>query len=508
MHAKRPHASTHPVKDAASVKGLGLTPADRREQQAYEDALEFLLDRVNIERSRGRTVDTDVFKLERTHAIMSALGDPHKSFRSVHVAGSKGKGSVCEMTAASLQACGFTTGLYTSPHLVDIRERIRINQQMIDHATFVDLVDRLREIVPAIRREHGEPTFFELMTALAFLHFAEQAVDIVVVEVGLGGRLDCTNVITPEVSAITAIQLEHTDILGDTLEKIATEKAGIIKPNVPCVTIPQQSEGILRVFREKADAASSPLLVLGKDIDFSSRFEASPELGHHTRICVATGATNFEHFPVPLKGEHQALNAGLALAILAKLRERGFAIREKDAAAGLAMTPTAGRLEVLGAAPKIVLDGAHNPESIQALMRAIGSHVRYDSMVVIFGCASDKNIAGMLARIGAGADKVIFTKASGTRRGIEPRELLRKFSEVCGKMAQAAPNLREALAIAKTAVAREDVICITGSFYLAGEARAYFLERQRQLAQDAALREPKRSSPTSRGGATTRSRLA
>lgn len=474
---------------------MGLAPVERRERQAYEDAVEFLFDRVNIERSRGRTVDTDVFKLERTHAILAALGDPHKSFRSVHVAGSKGKGSVCEMTAASLQACGMTTGLYTSPHLVDIRERIRINQNMIDFGTFVDLVDRIREIVPGVRRAHGEPTFFELMTALAFLHFAEQAVDIAVVEVGLGGRLDCTNVITPEVSAITAIQLEHTDILGDTLEKIASEKAGIIKPGVPCVTIPQQSEGILRVLREKADAEGAPLLVLGKDIDFSYRFEASPELGHHTRICVATGATNFEHFPVPLKGEHQALNGGLSLAILAKLRERGFAMKEKDVATGLAQTPTAGRLEVMGNSPKIVLDGAHNPESVHALMRAIGSHVRYDSMIVVFGCSSDKNIAGMLARIGAGADKVIFTKASGTKRAVEPRDLLRKFGEVCGKMAQAAPTLTEALAIAKSAVGREDVICITGSFYLAGEAKAYLLERQRQLAGSAGARELKRTPP-------------
>lgn len=496
MPSRRPPAPTQPAKGAPSSNGAGPAPVVRREQQAYEDALEFLLNRVNIERARGRTVDTHVFKLERTHAILAALGDPHKSFRSVHVAGSKGKGSVCEMTASALQACGLTTGLYTSPHLVDLRERVRINQQVIDHATLIDLVDRLREIVPTIRREHGEPTFFELMTALAFLHFAEQAVDIAVVEVGLGGRFDCTNAITPEVSAITAIQLEHTDILGDTLEKIAAEKAGIIKPGVPCLTIPQQSEGILRVFREKADAEQAPLLVLGKDVDFSYRFEASPELGHHTRICVASGHANFEHFPVPLKGEHQALNAGLALAILAKLRERGFHIKEKDAASGLARTPIAGRLEVLGNAPKIVLDGAHNPESVHALMRAVGSHVRYDSMIVIFGCSSDKNIPGMLARIGAGADKVIFTKASGTKRAVEPRDLLRKFNEVCGKMAQAAPNLKEALAIAKTAVGREDVICITGSFYLAGEAKAYFEERQRQLAAAASVEDkPRAASP-------------
>jgi dihydrofolate synthase/folylpolyglutamate synthase len=381
------------------------------------------------------------------------------------------------MTAACLQGCGLTTGIYTSPHLVDVRERIRLGREMIPQEDFRGVAEKVARAIPGLRKSHGEPTYFEVVTAMAFLYFAEQAVDVAIIEVGLGGRLDSTNVITPAVSAITAIQLEHTDLLGNTLEAIAREKAGIIKPRVPVVTIAQQNDAIEAVFREVAAAQDSVLKVVGRDVEFSTRMEFCPELGQHARVCVHTPRSSFEHLPVPLKGEHQAVNCALVLAILDELRGQGLRLSEREVAAGLAATKADGRLELIHADPRIFIDGAHNPESIACLTKALGAHVRYDSLVVIFGCAKDKDIKGMLARLATGADKIIFTKASGNARAAEPRDLQRAFTEIAGGASQIAPTVREALNLANRAVTREDIICVTGSFYIAGEAKRLLAQR-------------------------------
>lgn len=479
--------STKEAAGGADAAGSSTAKSKRPSKgglATYGEALAFLMDRVDLERAHHRRVDPSIFKLERMQALMETLGNPQLQIKTVHVAGSKGKGSTCEMLASCLEACGYTTGLYTSPHLVDLRERIRINQRMIEQEAFRGLAAEVAAALPKLDRSLGEPTFFELVTAMAFMHFARQAVDIAVIEVGLGGRLDSTNVITPEVAAITSIQLEHTHLLGDTLEKIAEEKAGIIKPGVMTITVPQAA-GVIETFRRIAEPLQAPVAVLGKDIDFSYRFEASPELGPHARVCLSTPRSNYEHLAVPLKGEHQAFNCGLALAVLDKLRERGFETPERQVAMGLARTPCHGRLEQVWERPRILVDGAHNPESIQALVKAIGAHIRYDSMVVIFGCAADKNITGMLSKIALGADKIIFTKATGNARAVDPRELQRRFNEVSSKMTQVAPNLKEAINLAARAVARDDLICVTGSFYLAGEAKRLLAEKAGAMRADA-----------------------
>lgn len=485
-------SSARRLKPKPQPTDRGDAPALPRHPKSFPNfqaALDWLYDRINVERARPSQLDKHVFKLERMRALMEVLGDVHRAFRSVHVAGSKGKGSTCEMTASCLQGCGYTVGLYTSPHLVDIRERIRINRQVIPEDDFTRLVAKVSAAAEKVSKDHGEATFFELLTALCFLHFAEQAVDIAVIEVGLGGRLDATNVITPEVAAITSIQLEHKEILGDTLEKIAREKAGIFKPGVPALTYAQQPS-VMTVFREVAAEVGCPLFELGKEIDFSYRFEANNELGPHVRVCLNSNRSNFEHLPVPLKGEHQAHNAGLALAIVDKLRERGFDTPERKVATGLAATPNHGRLEFVWDQPRILVDGAHNPESIGALMRSIGSHVRYDSMVVIFGCAADKDIPGMLTKLSTGADKIIFTRSDNNPRAVDPRDLQRKFSEVSHKMTQITPDLKSALNLAARAVGRDDLICVTGSFYLAGEAKKLLLEKKNKPAEVKADTKP------------------
>lgn len=437
---------------------------------SYQLALRYLDSHMNLERVRVDRANRSVFTLERMLALLAALNDPHRDVRCVHVAGSKGKGSTVEMTAACLGECGYAVGVYTSPHLVHIRERIRLNADPISHARFTQGMARVAQAAVAIEPECGKPTYFELLTALALLHFADQAVDIAVIETGLGGRLDSTNVIQPEVTAITAIQLEHTEMLGTTLEEIAAEKAGIFKPGVAALTVPQTPE-VEAVLRDKAEAAGTRLEMLGREIEFSYRFEASPELGPHARVSLTTERSEYEHLPVPLKGEHQAHNCGLALAILDRLRDRGYETPERAVLLGLATTPANGRMEIAFDDPRIIIDGAHNPESIKALVKAIGAHMKYDSMVVIFGCAEDKDVDGMLRMLALGADKVLFTRSSENPRAIDPKELQRRFAEISPKMTQVVPKLKEAINTAHKAIGRDDLICVTGSFYLAGEAK-------------------------------------
>jgi dihydrofolate synthase/folylpolyglutamate synthase len=229
-------------------------------------------------------------------------------------------------------------------------------------------------------------------------------------------------------------------------------------------------EGVLRMMAEKVGA---PFDVTGKTIEFSYRFESSRMLGPHNRVCLTTPSSRFEHLAVPLVGEHQAINCGLALSIVDRLKSRGLAISDAKAMEGLAKTTIPGRMEMVSVSPRIIVDGAHNAASLDALMRAIGQHIPYDSMVVIFGCCADKDVPGMLERITSGADKVIFTKVDSVRTA-DPEELAAQYIELYGKMAQVAPTLKEALEIANRAVTKEDLICIAGSFFLVGEAKKLF----------------------------------
>jgi dihydrofolate synthase/folylpolyglutamate synthase len=442
------------------------TKARRGDFSDYSVALKWLHERVDLERLHTVQYSDEPFKLDRMRQLLEALGNPHEQVKCVHVAGTNGKGSTVAMVSAMLQACGYAVGQYVSPHLVDVRERVTINGAMPSEADFLDL---MRRVAKAAGKLPFEPTFFELMTALSFVHFAEQAVDIAVVEVGLGGRLDCTNVITPLVSVVTSIDLDHTRILGKDVKSIAREKAGIFKAGVPALAFEPQPE-VEAVFREVAAQVGAPLMIVNKDIEFSSRFCTTPDLGAHTRVCFYTRTTRLEHLPVPLPGEHQAANCGLALAAIDVLKSAGFSCPDDKISLGLMATKIRGRMELIAERPRVLVDGAHNPASVGTLMRCVGAHVPYDSMVCIFGCCRDKDMAGLLDKVHLGADKVIFTRAAGTPRAADPNELQRMFAERSGKMSQVARSLSEALEVAMRAVGREDLICITGSFYLVGEA--------------------------------------
>lgn len=471
--AAKPVRSNGRPRAVATVKSRKLQPfiekASSSKTSTYARANRFLNTLSDYERQRIVRYTAQNFDLDRMRTLLRKLGNPHEQFRSVHIAGTKGKGSTCAMVAGMLRAGGYKVGVYTSPHMVDIRERIQVDGSMISHADFARLI---RHIEPIVAHSRPAPTYFDVLTAVAFKHFAEQKVQIAVVETGLGGRIDSTNVLKPEVTAITSISKDHMAQLGHTLPKIAEEKAGIFKPRVPAITV-QQAPEVEAVLRRVAEKVGAPLDVTGTSIEFSYRFESSRMLGPHNRICLTTPNSKFEHLAVPLLGEHQAINCGLALSIIDRLKARGIAINDARAMEGLAKTTLPGRMEMVSSTPRVLVDGAHNAASIDALMRAIGQHILYDSMVVIFGCCADKDVPGMLDRITSGADKVIFCPVNNIRTA-DPEELAARYIEQYGKMAQVARSLPDALEIANRAVTKEDLICITGSFYLVGEAKKLF----------------------------------
>lgn len=447
----------------------------RKAFKSYKEALKYLYERTDYEKEKRLRYNITTFNLARMEKLLSLIGNPHKKVPTVHIAGTKGKGSTATMLAKMLEANDYVVGLYTSPHLVHLHERIRVNDKMIRESEMLGLLNRIYAPIEKISKT--EPvSFFEIMTAMAFMYFVDLDVDIAVIETGMGGRLDSTNVIRPEVVGITSLSIDHQHQLGETIGSIAKEKAGIFKRGVPVITVQQDPEA-LRVLKSAATAAKAPFSVTGSDIDFSQRFETSREDGPHTRICLTTATSKFEHLRVPLYGKHQAINCGLALAMLDKLKESGYEIDDEKATEGLNDVSMTGRMEMICDDPRIMIDAAHNAASIRALIHAIGQNIPYDSMVMIFGCNSDKDVKGMLHQIQYGADKVIFTR-SKSAKAMFPEDLAEMYTEMCGKMCQSATTLGESLRLAKSAVDREDLICITGSFYLIGQAKTRFQETQ------------------------------
>ena len=474
--AERKPAAAVPVAAPVVEPKPAAAPACPKSSEitTINAAMRFLLARPDFERQRAVQYGEQTFKLDRMQRLLGNLGNPHQKVKTVHVAGTNGKGSTVSMVASMLRAGGYTVGVYTSPHLVDMRERVQIDGQPIGKNDFVEAVKR---VAKAAEKLGEQPTFFEAITAVGFLHFAAEAVDVAVIEVGLGGRLDSTNVITPLVSIVTSIDLDHTKLLGATKAQIAREKAGIFKKGVPALFFEQDPE-VDDVMRDAAQKAGADLRIVNKDIEFSSRFCVTPDLGPHTRVCMYTKTTRLEHVPVPLPGEHQAVNCGLALAAVDILKGFGFDMPEEKLTAGLAATKVPGRMELVSHRPRILCDGAHNPSAMGALMRCVGAHVPYDSMVCVFGCCADKDVGEMIDKVNLGADKVIFTRASATPRAADPEDLQKMFQERSGKMSQVARTVPEAVEMAVRGVSREDLVCITGSFYVVGEALKYLSERK------------------------------
>jgi len=445
----------------------------------FEQAERWLLSSTNYEVERRVPYNQSSFNLSRMEKLLAALGKPHEQLKTVHIAGTKGKGSTGAMLKAMLSASGLRTGFYTSPHLNEITERIQVGSKNVTRAEFVELVNIVQPVVERMRKNSG-PTFFEIITAMSFLHFVRKEVDIAVVEVGLGGRLDSTNVLMPEVVCIANVSYDHMKQLGNTLTEIAGEKAGVIKKGVP-VVVSQQMPEAYAVLNSTAATRGAPFYCLGKNIEFHFRCEKLRHEPTSNRVSIRFEHGSFKHIPVPLMGEHQGSNCALALAALGLLKSRGWDIDVARAVDGLIDTDWPGRMERFDADPPFLLDGAHNAASMQALMKGINQNLTYDSMVVIFGCQRDKDIDGMLDQLKLGADKVVFTRTNNPRAA-DPVELAGRMSERFGKEAQIAPDLDAAIRFARAAAGREDLITVTGSLYLVGEARR-MLEREAAAAE-------------------------
>ena len=440
--------------------------------RTYDMAMQYLFTTTDYEKQQRLRYNVTMFDLDRMNKLLKGLGDPHKKTKSIHIAGTKGKSSTATMLARMIQANGYQVGLYTSPHVSTLHERIIVNSEMISRKEMLGLMNRVHPVTEKLRRQGVDPTFFEIFTALAFLFFADSKVDLAVIETGLGGRLDSTNVIMPEIVGITSISLDHQNLLGNTLGSIAKEKAGVIKKGIPVLTV-EQDPVAMKVLKKYADGVTAPFIITGKDVDFSYRFESSREHGPLMRICLTTPTSRFEHLRVPLLGEHQAINCGLALAMLDRLKNHGYTIDDEKSMTGLHGCSLPGQMEMLGNDPRTLIDTANNAASIRALIRAIGQHIPYDSLVFIFGCNADKDVWGMLSELQYGADKVIFTR-SNSPKAVFPTDLAEMYTGICGKMCQTTLTLREALRIARSAVTREDLVCITGSFNLIGQAKELF----------------------------------
>lgn len=438
----------------------------------YQAALDYIFNYVDYERRRSVPYTEAAWDLERTRRVLRALGDPHVGLRYVHVAGSKGKGSTAANVDSILRSSGLRTGFYTSPHLHTFRERIRIDGQLIEQP---DVVRLLEQCKPAIEAVPGITTF-EIMTVLALLHFVQQGVDWVVLEVGLGGRLDATNVVTPAVSVITPISFEHTALLGDTLDLIAREKAGIIKPGVPVVVAPQHDEALAAI-EEVAARQGSRLILAGRDWTWRSLHDSlAGQVFAVQSSFNPWDSDQLADLHTPLLGAHQLANATTALAACAELARQGAPITADSLRRGLAQVVWPGRLEVLAAqGPAVVLDSAHNDASVRLLRSALDRYFPGRPLHVIVGVSTDKDAAGILAELLSGAAAATVTRSRHPRAAdlaVLAPLAARFLSQDC---IDVAPSVYHALAQALGSSDPGALICVTGSLFIAGEARESWL---------------------------------
>ncbi|WP_165226305.1 bifunctional folylpolyglutamate synthase/dihydrofolate synthase [Aquisphaera insulae] len=461
---------------------------------AYQDRLDYLYGRLNYETVGMPPASTDL-RLGRMRRLLRRLDDPQRSLRIIHVAGTKGKGSTAVMLAAALTAGGRRTGLYSSPHLHRLEERYQVDGTPATAGELVDLADEVRTAVEAMEasdssfRLHGA-TFFEITTAMGLLHFARKGTDVVVLEVGMGGRLDSTNVVHPVLAVITSIALDHTRQLGNTLGAIAMEKAGILKRSRPAVSGVIDDEprrAILRI----AALRRCPVRELGRDF----RFEAIPPARPLHRpspgsVTVRTWRTDWGTFTLPLLGRHQAHNAAVALATLDVLAEQEptLAIGREAVARGFASLRWPARVEVLGESPWIVVDGAHNVASAEALAETLRDYLPEVRRTLVFGTTRDKDLRGQLRSLLPLFQDVIATRYRDNPRSVPLEDVAAAVLDLSGRPAATVADPAEAIELARRQAGGGGLVCVTGSLFLAAEARAALLGLEEPRPQAAAPR--------------------
>ncbi len=405
--------------------------------------------------------------LDRMALALDALGRPDHAYPIVHVAGTNGKGSTCAFVTAALQAQGYRVGLYTSPHLVRVNERFRVNGEPISDSAMGQAILALFERLPGLLEVPPSLTFFEVRTLLALWHFAQETVDVAVVETGLGGRLDATSAARPTVSGISSIALDHTDILGQTLPAIAREKAGIFKPNVPAVSARQKPE-VLLALEEAAHGVGTRLWVAGRDFELEP--DGSGQLKYRGMRTSVSGIS------LGLKGDHQRLNAALACACLELLEDQGLRLSQDSLRAGLAGARWEGRLEEVAQQPTVLVDGAHNPAAAEALAAALDALYPGRSIRLVLGLLADKDRRPILRALLPRAASVHLARPHNGR-GLEPERYLNEARELCREegavtVYPSIPAALEAALEAARAVSKSDLVVATGSLSVVGEVKA------------------------------------
>jgi dihydrofolate synthase/folylpolyglutamate synthase len=431
----------------------------------YQDALDYLYSFIDYERRPIPSRQDARFNLPRTHALLAAVGNPHTRFASVVVAGTKGKGSTSALLEHMLRAAGYRTGLWTSPHLTSYRERIQVARTLISQPAFVEAMREMHAVVSAFDAEHyGTPTTFEIAFALALRHFAAQQVQVAVVEVGLGGRYDCANAITPLVSVVSSISYDHMKILGSTLTEIASDKAAIFKPGVPAISAPQHPEAAAAIARS---AAENGIPLWAAEADALRRLLPAPPAGEP-----APGmAYPVTPEPALLRGAFQRENARLALGAALLLREQGLSLPDAALAASMAEARWPGRLEVAGHAPLLVLDGAHNGDSAHKLAAALRAEFGYERLVLVLGTLRDKDLDAMLAALLPHTSTLILTRSRHPRAHTDLDRVAAVAQPYLRGDLHLVPDVPAALDQARALAGSDDLICVTGSLSVVGDAR-------------------------------------
>ncbi len=477
----------------------------------YEAAIAYITQFIDYERSPDFSRQARRYNLNRIVSLLDLLGNPQAQLRVVHIAGSKGKGSTAALIASILRCAGYKTGLFTSPHLISPRERCRIDEELISKADIARYIEKLKPAIDTVSgSEWGRVSFFEIYTAMAFCYFADEGTDFAVIEVGLGGRLDATNVVKPAVTVITPISLEHTAILGKTYPEIAAEKAEIIKTGCPLALAPQPAEAEA-VFVKRATERNAPIVRAGtirnhnvligvrqqkdRDIDpnaLENRGGASASDHPGQRFSLKTESDNYPALFIPLLGEYQLVNAATAIAGIECLKQIGYAVPRESIYHGIAEVKWPGRMQVISISwgneeqdnarqqrdtPRFLLDGAHSPESVGLLCEQIRRNFRYNRLIFIVSLMQDKAIREIGAIIGQNADIVIVTEVSDNPRVMSASRLKEVWSELCEEIWVCLPP-QVALTTALSAASSGDLICVTGSLYLVGECLDFMDKRK------------------------------
>ena len=411
----------------------------------------------NLEYLSGLSSTVIRLGLDPISRLLERLNNPQQRYETVLIAGTNGKGSIAAMTASILCEGGFRVGLYTSPHLIDVRERIRINGCMISPGEMDGRIGEVR------RQVLEDVTYFEFLTAVAFLHFYREDMDVAVLEVGMGGRLDATNVVTPAVSVVSNISLDHREYLGNSLKNIAREKAGIIKNGGLCISAAKQ-KSVIKVMEEICRERRARLYLLGRDIKVRMHRDGT--------FSYRGIAKTYRDLVCPLRGRHQMENAALAIATIESMALRGFHVDESSLSRGIKGTLWEGRLEILQYAPMLLIDGAHNLAGVSVLCRALKEVFSYKKLILLFGVLNDKDYEAMLNKLSFLADRIIITKPN-TDRAVPPQELV-PVAKRYKKQIEIVEKPSEALQQALITADREDIICVTGSLYLVGEIKQAF----------------------------------